>query len=257
MDQLPCDLLHHIFWYIDQQSDFFRMSCVCRRWRFFIMNDEYFLNQWFSQSLKRSRKSYYCSFASYLGDCKPPWELNLNGSLFPTNLRPSLGDFIPWLLNIDQSLFPINLQSSTCDFLPWIIPRSSSDYENLYEYDYSLSLCDSSHSFSLWLFLPPHCELNIQVGNCNVKGLNILLCGDEKYYFDNGESVSIVDRWIHIVLTKIDPQSNYRICIDGQYLTKLSQCPISLNNSLEQHFSLFNLLLFQSYLKYFLNQLNF
>jgi hypothetical protein len=246
MDRLPCELLQYILRYIDQPLDLFRMSCICSRWRSWIMNDEYFLNQWFSRLLKRSRKCYSCAFASYTGDCKPPWKLDLDESLYPVNLRPNCFHFLPWLLNLDGSLFPINLRSSNCDFLPWIVSRSSSDYEDLYEHDYSLSLCDSSHSFSLWLFLPRHCQLNIQVGNCNVKGLNISLCSDEKYHFDNGESVSIVDRWIHIVLNKIDSQSNYQICIDGQYLTKLSQCQISLN-TLNQYFSLFNILLCRTF----------
>ncbi len=133
-------------------------------------------------------------------------------------------------------------ERTICDFVPWIASRQSFDYKFVYEHDYDLSLCDSSHSFSFWLFLLPDCELNIQVGNCNVKGLNILLCSDEKYHFDNGESVTIADRWIHIVLNKIDSLSNYRICIDGQYITKFSQCQISLNE-LQQYYSLFNFLL--------------
>jgi hypothetical protein len=247
MDRLPCELLQHILQDIDQSLDIFEVSSVCSRWRSFIKDDEYFLNQWFSRSLERSRKSYSMACTSWEGDCKPPWKLNLDETLFPINLRPNFYcRFVPWLSNIDQSLFPINLRSSDCDFLPWIVSRRSSNYEDLYEHDYSLSFCDSSHSFSFWLFLPPHCELNIQVGNCNIKTLNILLCSDEKYHFDNGESVSIVDRWIHIVLIKIDSQSNYRICIDGQYITKLSQYQISLREW-NQHFSLFNILLIREF----------
>ncbi len=67
-----------------------------------------------------------------------------------------------------------------------------------------------------------------------------MLRSDEEYYFDNGESFSIADRWIHIVLIKIDFESNYRIYIDGQSVTKLKQCQISLSE-VEQHFALFNI----------------
>lgn len=42
------------------------------------MNNEYFLNQWFFRSLKRSRLSYSCASALYVRDCKPPCELNLD-----------------------------------------------------------------------------------------------------------------------------------------------------------------------------------
>ncbi len=101
MDRFLRELLHHILGYIDQPLDIFRMSCVCSRWRSFIMDDnEYFLNQWFSRSLERSRKSYSCVSTFWDGDCKPMWKLNL-----------------------DQSLFPINLQSSICDFFPWIVSK--------------------------------------------------------------------------------------------------------------------------------------
>ncbi len=114
--------------------------------------------------------------------------------------------------------------------------------KNSNDHGYSLSLCDSSHSLSFWLFLPRYCELNIQVGNRNVKCLNIFLCSDEKYHFDNGESVSIADWWIHILLTKIDSQSNYRICIDGQYITKFSQYHVSFSTWYE-YLALLNILL--------------
>ena len=246
MDRFPCELFRHILQYIDQVADLLRTSHVCSHWRFAIMTDEYFLNQWFSQLLERSRKSYWGIDAYYGGDCKPPEKLNLDESLFPVHLRPSYFGFMPWLLNLDQSLFPRNLRSSDCAFLPWIAARSSPDYELLYDHDYSLSFCDSSHSFSFWLFLPRHCELNIQIGNCHVEGREILLRSDDEYHFDNGESFSIVDRWIHIVLIKIDFESNYRICIDGQPVTKLKQCQISID-SLAEHFSTFNLLLCRTF----------
>jgi hypothetical protein len=70
MNRLPCELFRHILRYIDEASDLFRMSYVCRHWRFAIMNDEYFLNQWFSRLLERSRQSYSDTGALYVGDCK-------------------------------------------------------------------------------------------------------------------------------------------------------------------------------------------
>ncbi len=222
------------------------MSYVCSHWRFSIMSDEYFLNQWFSRSLERSRKTYSAGFAAYVGDCKRPHKLNLDESLFPVHLRPTYCYFMSWLLNLDQSLFPSSLRSARCDFLPWIVPRSSTDYEDLYGFGYSLSLCDSSHSFSFWLFLPRHCELNIQVGNCKVEGTNISLCSDEEYYCDYGKSFSIADRWIHIGLVKVDSESNYQICIDGHCVTKLKQCQISFS-PMGEYFSVFNLLLCRTF----------
>ena len=98
MDQLPCELLHHIFWYIDQSLDLFRISYVCSRWRSLIMNNEYFLNQWFSQSLERSRQTVL--------------------DIYPHNINQSEQKS---MLNSDQSLFPINLRSSECWFLPPIV----------------------------------------------------------------------------------------------------------------------------------------
>ncbi|CAF4785808.1 unnamed protein product [Rotaria sp. Silwood1] len=49
------------------------------------------------------------------------------------------------------------------------------------------------------------------------------LCGNENYDSDNGNCLSINDRWIHLVLTKIDSQFNCQIWIDGQYVSKLHQ----------------------------------
>ena len=71
------------------------------------MNDEYFLNQWFSRSLKRSQESIAAIGFPYLNDLK----------------RRAM-------LNIDRSLFPINLRSSECWSLPWAVSRYSSDYES-------------------------------------------------------------------------------------------------------------------------------
>ncbi len=64
--------------------------------------------------------------------------------------------------------------------------------------------------------------------NWSADGVLIWLCADKKYDCDNGKHITIADRWIHVVLSKIDCQSNYKICIDGQYLSKLSQHDISL-----------------------------
>ncbi len=62
MERLPCELLHKILWYIDQPLDLLRMSCVCSYWRSCIMNDEYFLNRWFSRSLEYSQVSFDASY---------------------------------------------------------------------------------------------------------------------------------------------------------------------------------------------------
>ncbi|CAF1006841.1 unnamed protein product [Rotaria sordida] len=168
-------------------------------WRSWIMNDEYLLNQWFSRLLKRSRTSYSAFTICYF----KYWE------------HQRISD-------IDRLLFPINLQSSKCWFLPWGVSRYASGYQHLFERFYS-SFCDSSHSFSFWLFLSRQHKLNIQIGNKNDHGLSILLCGNEKYQVDNGKSVSIADRWVHFVLTKIDSQSNYQIWIDGQCVSNINQ----------------------------------
>ncbi|CAF1335453.1 unnamed protein product [Rotaria sordida] len=205
MDRLPCELLHHILGYIDQSLDLFQMTCVCSRWRSFIMNDEYFLNQWFSRSLECSRKSSSICCASYVGDCKR---------------QP--------ILNIDRSLFSISLQSNIWDHFPSTVSGYLLGYKALFARHYSLPLFDSSHSFSLWLFLPRQWELNIQIGSLNIKYLTFLIWNNKKYYrFNNWKFVSIAERWIHIVLNKIDRQSYYQIWLDGQYVSK------SGNNILE------------------------
>lgn len=244
MDQLPCELIHRILRYINEPLDLFRMSCVCSRWQLFIIHDKYFLNQWFSQLLKYTQNFWSCSLDVYGDICKPLWELNMDESLFPIHLRPNNINFLSWLLTIDRSLFPINLRSSRCDFLPWFNLKDSHDYKLLFQLNFCLSFCDSSHSFSFWLFLPHYCELNIQAGSYNVKSSNILLRSDEKYYFNNGKCISIATRWFHIVLNKIDSQSNYRIYIDGEYVTNLEQNQISFDK-LAQNLSILNILLYR------------
>ncbi|CAF3362520.1 unnamed protein product [Rotaria sp. Silwood2] len=207
MDRLPCELLQHILQYIDQPLDLSRMFYACNRWRCLIMNDEYFLNQWFSRSLKRSiESSHYTCFGN------------------PTNWKQEA------ILDMDKSFFPINLQSSKCYFLPMSVSRHSFHNEYPFKHYYSSSLFNSSHSISFWLFLPSQCELNMQIGSFNVKSLVIVLCGNKKYHFDNRKYVSIADRWICIVLTKIGLWSNYQICIDGQYVSKVKQYSKFFNN---------------------------
>jgi len=93
----------------------------------------------------------------------------------------------------------------------------------VFEHIYPLSLFQSSHFFSFWLFLPHQCELNIQVGNSHINGLSIILCADAIYHFDEEKHVSIASRWIHMVLTKTNSQRYYQTWIDGQYVTKLNQ----------------------------------
>jgi hypothetical protein len=187
------------------------------------MNDEYFLNQWFSRSLKRSRQTFSCASFRIINNCKPES-----------------------VLNIDRSLFPINLRSSKCYLLPWIVSRHSSDNVRLFGHFYPSSLIASSHSFSFWLFLPYQCKLNIEIGNSNINGLTILLRNDKKYPFNKGKHLLIADRWIHIVLTKEDSQSNYRIWIDGQAVPKLSQYYTFLSE-MERQFSLIEIVLFPKF----------
>ncbi len=182
------------------------MSCVCRRWRSWIMNDEYFLNRWFSRSLKRSHERWCVAGYSYSNDCYQLPELN-----------------------IDPLLFPINLRSSDCEFLPWTDSEYSCDYKPLFEHCYHLSPFQSSHSFSFWLFLPHQCELNIQIGNFLTNGVSIVLCADTIYHFGKDKSVSIASRWIHIALIKTDLQHYYQIWIDGQYVSKSNQYYLYFN----------------------------
>jgi hypothetical protein len=205
MDRLPCELIHHILWYIDQPLDLFRMSCVCSRWQSFIMNEEYFLNQWFSQSLKRSQESYSSSCFFYTNHCRVKSVLN----------------------NLDQSSIPFNLRSTSCDLIPWIVSRHSFNYEGPSLHSYSLLLFGSSYSFSFWLFLPHECEFHIRIGNFNDNDLPIKFCALEEYYFDDGEHISIVDQWTHIVLNKIDSQSKYRIRINGRCVLPTNQDHLS------------------------------
>ncbi|CAF4416252.1 unnamed protein product, partial [Rotaria sp. Silwood2] len=223
MDQLPYELLFHIRRYIDQLSDLLQMAYVCRRWQSLIMEDEYFLNQRFSQSLKCSQKSYYFNFSIYKKYCNPQF-----------------------LFNIDRSLFPVNLQSSHCQFLPWTDPEHSCNYKTLVELGYHLSFFQSSHSFSFWVFLPHQSELNIQIGSLNADGVTIVLCADQNYYFDKEKRLSIADRWTHIVLNKIDSHRYYRVWIDGQYVSKPNQYYLYCYEMDKNDF-LINLVLFRKY----------
>jgi hypothetical protein len=212
MDRLPCELLYHILWYIDQPLDLFRMSCVSSRWRSWIMKDEYFLNQWFLRSLERSRQPVFDNYANFIYE-----------------FRKKL------MLAIDRSLFLKNLLSSGCWIMPYAISSSLSCSKDFVAHFYRLLPFQSSHSFSFWLFLSYQCKLVIQVGTLNVDDRVVVLCGNENYYFDNGKSVSIADRWIHIVLTKIESQSNYQIWIDGQNLTKFNRYDRSINETKSLH----------------------
>ncbi|CAF3646623.1 unnamed protein product [Rotaria sp. Silwood1] len=223
MDRLPCELLYHIRRYIDQPTDLLHMAYVCRRWQSFIMEDEYFLNQYFSRSLKRSQKSYYYGFSHYNNVYKLPLPFNIN-----------------------RSLFPVNFQLSDCHFLPWTDSRRSCDYKTLIELGYHLSLFESSHSFYFWLFSPHPSELNIQLGSLNANGVIIMLCADQNYYFDKKNRLSIADRWTHIVLTKIDSHRYYRVWIDGQYVSKPSQYYLYRYEIHKKHF-LINLVLFRKF----------
>ncbi|CAF3852295.1 unnamed protein product [Rotaria sp. Silwood1] len=69
------------------------------------------------------------------------------------------------------------------------------------------------------------------------------LCGNENYDSDNGNCLSINDRWIHLVLTKIDSQFNCQIWIDGQYVSKFNQYDIFFYE-MQQSSCPYNILLF-------------
>lgn len=221
MDRLPCELLHCILWHIDQPLDLFQISCVCSRWRSFIMNDEYFLNQWFSRSLEHSQESFDGSWPYF-----------------------NKTDKLKLRLNIDQSLFPVNLLSDEWCVIPWPVSKYLS-YNDDSSYYYPISLFRSSHSFSFWLFLPCRCYFKIQITNLSVNGVCIWLYGDKKYDYDNGKHISIADQWIHVVVSKTDSQSNYQICINGQYLSKLSRYDISLIKASQNMITSQNIILFQ------------
>ncbi|CAF4700502.1 unnamed protein product, partial [Rotaria socialis] len=187
MDRLPYELLHYILWYVDQPLDLFRMTYVCSRWRSFIMNDEYLLNQWFSRSLERSQESFQSSW---------PY--------FNTAIKLNL------LSNIHQSLFPTNIRSNEWCVLPWPDLRCSSYDKDSSSYYYPISLFRMSHSFAFWLFLPCQCYLNIHITNWSVDGVSIWLCGDRKYHCGKGKHISIADQWIHVVVNKTGSRSNYQ-----------------------------------------------
>ncbi len=224
MDRLPCELLHYILWYIDQPLDLFRISCVCSHWRSSIINDEYFLNQWFSRSLEYSQESFQGSWPYF-----------------------NKANKLKLLSNIDQSLFPSNLELNEWCVLPWPVSRYLSYDKDSSSYYYPIFLFRSSHSFSFWLFLPCQYYFNIQITNLSVNGVLIWLYSDKKYHCDNGKHISIADRWIHVVVRKANSQSNYQICIDGQYLLKLSRYDISLIEMERNIISSQNILIFRRF----------
>jgi hypothetical protein len=164
------------------------------------MNDEYFLNQWFLRSLERSRQPVFETYANFIYEFRKKM-----------------------MSAIDRSVFLKNLLSSGCWIMPYSTSSSLSGFKDFVAHFYRLLPFQSSHSLSFWLFLSYECKLVIQVANRNVDDRVVVLHGNENYYFDNGKCVSIADRWIHIVLTKIDSQSNYQIWIDGQNLTKFNR----------------------------------
>ncbi|CAF4369914.1 unnamed protein product, partial [Adineta steineri] len=141
MNRLPCELLHYIIQYIHEPLDLLRMTYVCKCWRSFIMNDEHFLNQWFSRSLKYSRQTFRNGFINVTKD-------------FKSKL----------IFDIDRSLFPINLRSTKCYLLPWTVPKHSSHYKCFLEHNYHSSFIFSSYSFSFWILLTHQCELHIEIG---------------------------------------------------------------------------------------------
>lgn len=195
MDQLPCELFYNIVRYLNDPFDLYRISYVCNRWRLFIMNDEYFLNEWFSRSLKYSRQACNCTYFDYNDDDEQ--------QLMFINIR---------------SLFPITFRSSPCYLLPRTVPIFSSDDQYLFGHSYS-----SSHSFSFWLFLPQQCSLNMEIISSTIHNQTISL-------YDNINT----DQWIHMVLNKKQSQINYKIWINGQYIS---------NKKAEQHNLLFKILL--------------
>jgi hypothetical protein len=187
------------------------------------MNGEYFINLWFSRSLESSQESFQSGCPYFNKD-----------------------DKLKLLSNIDQSLFPVNLQSNEWCVLPWPDPRYSFyeiDFSSYYYYP--ISLFRSSHSFSFWLFLPYQCYFSIEIKNWNVKGVSIWLYGDKENSSDNVKHISIADRWIYVVVRKIDLQSNYQIYIDGQYLSKFGRYNIFSSESVPNVNSLQNILIFR------------
>ena len=195
MDQLPYELLHCIFDYVDQLPDLIRASLVCQHWRSSIMKNEHFLNQWFSRSLKRSRQSS-------LGDPQPA----NNGNHQQRKLARS----------IDPSLFPAALESGECCLLPTIDPFHLNDCSDFYAHRFPPSLFDGFHTFSFWLFLPRECELAVEIGYSNVFGLNTCLRKDRKSNGNKKEEILSGDQWLHIVLANVESCISYRIWINGQ-----------------------------------------
>ena len=196
MDQLPYELLHCIFHYVDQLPDLIRASLVCHQWRSSIMNNEHFLNQWFARSLKRSRQSA-------LSDSHP----ENNGNQQQQLTR-----------SLDPSLFPIGLKSSACCLLPTIDPFHLSDCSHFYAHRFPPSLFDGFHTFSFWFFLPRECELAVEVGYANVLGLNTCRRNGRNSNSKRKKEILPGDQWLHIVLSNSHASTTYRIWINGQDL---------------------------------------
>ena len=199
MDEVPNELLHYIFHYIDQLPDLIRASLVCQRWQSSIMNNDYFLNKWFHRLLKRCRRST-------LND--PLADSTGNRERRVTQI-------------IDQSLFPLNLQSSECYLLPTIDPFHPSDDSHFFEYRFPPSLFTMFHSFSFWIFLPRECELAIQVGYHRVLGLNTCIYRNRRWNFGKREQIVSGDRWTHIAMAKIVSDMNYHVWINGEEFREL------------------------------------
>lgn len=201
MERLPCELIQQILVYINEPLDLIRISSICRHWRSSILNDEYFVNQWFFRSLKNARNSFDWSSAY---SCRENW--------------PETP-----MACIDESLFPVNLRSHEWCILPWSLPYSLSCKQDSSDFHcHPISLARSYHCLSFWLFLPRRCHFTIYITNFDMPGVSIRLSGDEKYSYDKEKRMSISDRWIHVVVSKVDLQSDYQLCLDGQYLSKVS-----------------------------------
>ncbi|CAF1290064.1 unnamed protein product [Adineta steineri] len=220
MNRLPCELLHYIIQYIHEPLDLLRMTYVCKCWRSFIMNDEHFLNQWYSRSLKYSRQTFRNGFINVTKD-------------FKSKL----------VFDVDRSLFPINLRSTKCYLLPWTVPKHSSHYKCFLEHNYHSSFIFSSYSFSFWILLTHQCELHVEIGKSYSSNLTILLSRGKKYYFSKRKSILHADQWTHIVLTKAHSQSNCTLWIDGQNVFKSH----TFSNKVEEQFSLIKMMLFPKF----------
>jgi hypothetical protein len=202
MDSLPDEILQYIFFHIDDFSKLLFVSLVNRRWRSCIVDDVYFLNRWFSRSLDRFRQTS-------LGK-------RVHHKIKMTHIS-----------GINRSLFPINLQSSECCLLPSTGSQYLPDHQNSTWRCYSLSSFSSSRSFSFWLFLPSRSIVRISTIHWSVNDVLARLLSHEVYHTDNGEQITIDNRWIHMVWTKTDEKSSYRIWIDERRISKFKFYEIS------------------------------